>query len=312
MKAKPKILLVSATALMAMAPMAPAVTNMQTIFASTKQGKVKSRATTTVKTKANGALAYSFDGEDSSLSGYAWTKGKKLNVNGALYVWNKKENKAELFYHLTNKYQTMVNVKTSVNFPKVVRTNYLDVGDTFVKADDVAYVSGKVLKPINDAMQAEDNAKIAASELNELNLQDLVKKQKAVHSSVKYKLSNFNKRYNYDQTVAEAKVTLKKGNLSAARAQYLIWNLKTTQSELNGAKIKVASFKKLTSKEISAIKSLVTNVYSKKTETEDLHAKAIFEKKSKSTFKLVIHDKKDNNKLISIKTLKTKDFAQKR
>lgn len=312
MKAKPKILLVSAAVLMTMAPLTPAVTNTHIIFASTKQDKAKSRAITTVKTKNDGVLAYSFDGDDSSLSGYAWTKGNKLNVNGALYLWNKEDNKVELFYHLTNKYQTMVNVKTSSNFPKAVRTNYIDIGDAFVKANDVAYVSGKALKPINDAKQAEDNAKIATNELDELNLQDLVKKQTAVHSAVKYKLSNFNKRNNYDQTVAEAKTTLKKGSLSAACAQYLIWNLKTTQSELNGAKVKVASFKKLTSKEISAIKSLVANVYSKKTETADLRAKAIFEKKSKSTFKLVIHDKKDNNKLISTKTLKIKDFAQKK
>lgn len=80
----------------------------------------------------------------------------------------------------------MANLKTSPSFPEVVKINTVKIGDAFIKASDVKYVDGKFLKPINSASQAEDNAKIAMSESEELDLKDLINKQIAVQGSIKY------------------------------------------------------------------------------------------------------------------------------
>lgn len=48
---------------------------------------------------------------------------------------------------------------------------------------------------------AKDNAKIAMSESEELDLKDLINKQSPIHTTTKYKLSSFYKRYNYGSII---------------------------------------------------------------------------------------------------------------
>lgn len=206
----------------------------------------------------------------------------------------------------------MANLKTSPSFPEVVKINTVKIGDAFIKASDVKYVDGKFLKPINSASQAEDNAKIAMSESEELDLKDLINKQIAVQGSIKYKLSSFYKRYNYDQAIDDAKSVLNKGTVSAAQAQYLIWNIKTAKDELDGAKVKVGNLNKLTQNERLAIELLVSNVYSKKTDTESLYGQMTMSEADESVFELSIENERDHNKVISTKMMKTSDFAEER
>lgn len=266
-----------------------------------------------VQTNKNSIPTYSFDGEESTPSNYAWGDKTDLNVNGAMYLYNDKTQKSELYYHLTDHYQKMANLKTSPGFPEVIKINTVNVGDSFVKASDVDFAGGERLKPINTADEAENNNKIALTELEEADLKDLINKAATVQDSVKYKLSSFNKRFNYDQAVKLAQTeTNSRKLMSTAEAKYLIWNLKTYENELDGAKVKVNNINKLTSNEKLAINLLVINVYSKYTDTESLYGSARFEKGNDNSFTLTITNTLENNKIISSETMKTSDFAENR
>ena len=150
------------------------------------------------------------------------------------------------------------------------------------------------------------------SESEELDLKDLINKQIAVQGSIKYKLSSFYKRYNYDQAIDDAKSVLNKDSVSAAQAQYLIWNIKTAKDELDGAKVKVGNLNKLTQNERLAIELLVSNVYSKETDTESLYGQMTMSEADESVFELSIENERDHNRVISTKMMKTSDFAEER
>lgn len=272
-----------------------------------------SRGLTTVRTNKSKAPLYSFYAEKSSLAGYAFMKGTDFKVNGAMYLYNAKTDKSELYYHLTNHYHTMANLKTSPDFPNRFNTELVDTGDAFVKASDVNFFSGKKLKPINTAASAKDGSKIAILENQEADLKDLLGKVDSVKNSVKYKLSSSLKRDNYDLAVRDAQTQVNSRKLmSTAEAQYLIWSLKTYESELDGAKVKVGNMNKLTSNEKLAIGLLVISVYGKNTDKESLYGYAKFNKGNDKTFTLTIEDMHNQNKVVSTKTMKTSDFAQKR
>lgn len=272
-----------------------------------------SRGLTTVRTNMSKAPLYSFDAEKSTPAGYAFMKGTDFKVNGAMYLYNAKTDKSELYYHLTNHYHTMANLKTSPDFPNRFNTELVDTGDAFVKASDVNFFSGKKLKPINTADSAKDGSKIAILENQEADLKDLLGKVDSVKNSVKYKLSSSLKRDNYDLAVRDAQTQVNSRKLmSTAEAQYLIWRLKTYESELDGAKVKVGTMNKLTSNEKLAIGLLVISVYGKNTDKESLYGYAKFNKGNDKTFTLTIEDMHNQNKVVSTKTIKTSDFAQKR
>ena len=272
-----------------------------------------SRGLTTVRTNMSKAPLYSFDAENSTPAGYAFMKGTDFKVNGAMYLYNAKTDKSELYYHLTNHYHTMANLKTSPDFPNRFNTELVDTGDAFVKASDVNFFSGKKLKPINTADSAKDGSKIAILENQEADLKDLLGKVDSVKNSVKYKLSSSLKRDNYDLAVRDAQTQVNSRKLmSTAEAQYLIWRLKTYESELDGAKVKVGTMNKLTSNEKLAIGLLVISVYGKNTDKESLYGYAKFNKGNDKTFTLTIEDMHNQNKVVSTKTIKTSDFAQKR
>ena len=272
-----------------------------------------SRGLTTVRTNKSKAPLYSFDAEKSTPAGYAFMKGTDLKVNGSMYLYNAKTDKSELYYHLTNHYHTMANLKTSPDFPNRFNTELVDTGDAFVKASDVNFFSGKKLKPINTVVSAKDGSKIAILENQEADLKDLLGKVDSVKNSVKYKLSSSLKRDNYDLAVRDAQTQVNSRKLmSTAEAQYLIWSLKTYESELDGAKVKVGNMNKLTSNEKLAIGLLVISVYGKNTDKESLYGYAKFNKGNDKTFTLTIEDMHNQNKVVSTKTMKTSDFAQKR
>lgn len=272
-----------------------------------------SRGLTTVRTNKSKTPLYSFYAEKSTPAGYAFMKGADFKVNGAMYLYNAKTDKSELYYHLTNHYHTMANLKTSPDFPNRFNTELVDTGDAFVKASDVNFFSGKKLKPINTAASAKDGSKIAILENQEADLKDLLGKVDSVKNSVKYKLSSSLKRDNYDLAVRDAQTQVNSRKLmSTAEAQYLIWSLKTYESELDGAKVKVGNMNKLTSNEKLAIGLLVISVYGKNTDKESLYGYAKFNKGNDKTFTLTIEDMHNQNKVVSTKTMKTSDFAQKR
>lgn len=271
------------------------------------------RNLTTVLTNELKVPTYSFNAEVSTPSDYAWGYKAPLAINGAMYLYNDKTQKSELYYHLTDRYQEMDNLKTSAHFPDSIRIGTVNVGDAFVKASDVTYASGIRFKPINTPDEAENNSKIAITEMDEADLKDLVAKADSVKNTIKYKLSSFYKRYNYDQAVEQAQTALNSRKLmSTAEAKYLIWSIKTYESQLDGAKLKVNNMNKLTEDERTAVYLLIDSVYTRQTDTEDLYGSAVFKKKNYKTFTLEIEDSNQNNKVVSSKVMNTSDFVEKR
>lgn len=66
------------------------------------------------------------------------------------YLWNAKENKAELFYHLQNRIAFFAS------------KGYEDIGNSFVKADDVN-VYGIKLTPQNTPEEAKVDSALAST-----------------------------------------------------------------------------------------------------------------------------------------------------
>lgn len=119
---------------------------------------------------------YNFEAQTSMPSYYITgnSSNNTFSADGKIYLWNSRENKAELYYHLTNQYQTMEDLKNSPHFPDVIRTQTMDLNqNVFVKASDVYYINGKYLNPINTPTQAKDNDKIVASEIERIELKEL-------------------------------------------------------------------------------------------------------------------------------------------
>ena len=70
-------------------------------------------------------------------------------VDKLMYIWVPSEKKANLFYHLVGTKFYATNTGTSF-FDKI------DVGhDAYVKADDVKFVNGVQLTPLNTAAEAQ-------------------------------------------------------------------------------------------------------------------------------------------------------------
>ncbi|WP_103661402.1 hypothetical protein [Lactobacillus sp. HT06-2] len=171
--------------------------------------KTKKQTKVTVKSKTP---IYNFAGRKISPKGYHWPKKTKIAVNGAFYLWNEDRNKAELYYHLTDRCQKMI---------KAGKSKKVNLGDAFVKTSDVK-ISRK-LKAQNSALTAENNHKIAASESDLITLNELIKNSAQIKKSKRYQQASAEERYNYREAINDAKKALKHDTLSAARVQYLIW-----------------------------------------------------------------------------------------
>lgn len=244
----------------------------------------------------------------SAITSYVVEKKQKgkLTLNHNSYVYTKKGKRTGKLLRKGKsvKYVGKVSVNNDAN-------NFYFYQDGI--ASDVKWVDGERLKPTNTADEAENNSKIALTETNELDLKDLINKADSVRNTTKYKLSCFYKRYNYDQAIRDAQTKINSRKLmSTAEAQYLIWNFKTYENELDGAKIKVNNMNKLTSDEKLAINLLVDVVYTRETDTERLDGSTKFSKGNNKTFKLVIEDENQHNKVVSTETMNVSDFAEKR
>ncbi|EEJ72020.1 SLAP domain-containing protein [Lactobacillus ultunensis] len=199
---------------------------------------------------------YNMNGENITPSGYTYPRHQLLGVDGQMYIWVPKENKAELFYHIvaTNKsFDTIHAPNTSY------RDDDVEIGNAFVKASEVEEYSG-LTKPavINTAEEAKTDAETQAttSELNKL--QTLVDNANTVKQSAAYKLTGHSTQKNYDVSVKEAQTMLNsKRKLSAAEVKLTSWILQTRVKNLYGKKITVKNPKKLSSTEINQLRDLL-------------------------------------------------------
>ncbi|WP_257796652.1 SLAP domain-containing protein [Lactobacillus kefiranofaciens] len=187
----------------------------------------------TVRPPKDNLQFFNSNGENITPTGFIYPRHQLLGVDGQMYIWVPKENKAELFYHI---------VATSKSFDTVHKANSsyrdesIEIGNAFVKEADVETYGG-LKKPelINTAAEAQADAQKQASASERNKLQALVDNEDTVKSSTAYKLSQHSTQENYDTSIKEAQTMLKsKRNLSVAEVKLTTWILQTRVKNLYG------------------------------------------------------------------------------
>lgn len=176
-----------------------------------------------------------------------------LAANQAVYIYNSKSKKAELYYSLRN---TLID-KTSAEDDR--QSEALD--NLFVKASDVN-VMGLTLNPTNTAQEAEEDAQTSATQAQIAKLKELVSKEKEVKDSLKYRLDTWVDRSLYDFAIKNAQELLtQKSQPSQATMKEMIWQLTYAQNNLKGEKVKVKDINNLNSFEANRVYSVMTQAY---------------------------------------------------
>lgn len=84
-------------------------------------------------------------------NGIPFTKGNKIPIDEAIYIWIPKQNKSELFYHLATESNATGRIFAENNKDNL----------SYIKASDAKYVSGPRLTAVNNAKEARDDTKQA-------------------------------------------------------------------------------------------------------------------------------------------------------
>lgn len=179
---------------------------------------------------------------------------ENYNVDGAWYIWDAKENKAELYYHLAKSTYSVYIPNTSRGYKEV------NVGNAFVKASEVDF-HGIKLTAQNTAEEAKENAKLASTSQKD-KLQSYVSNSDSVKNSTKYKLSSKTKRENYDTAISAAQAAIKSNTTTVAEVNQLDWLLEKSNKALDGAKVKVKNINNLTANEADRVRQAMTNANS--------------------------------------------------
>lgn len=250
---------------------------------------------------------YNISGENITPNGYTYPRHQLLGVDGQMYIWVPKENKAELFYHI---------VATDKSFDEnhapntSYRTNDVEIGNAFVKASDVETYSGTT-KPvvINTAEEAKSDAETQASTSEISKLQTLVNNAATVKQSTAYKLSKRSTQQNYDVSVKEAQTMLNsKRNLSAAEVKLTTWILQTRVKNLYGKKVTVKNINKLSSSEIRQLQALLNSI-SFRNEKDKTYTAYRYDRVGKKVYKTVTSFKNNSEEKLSEILLPLTDFV---
>ncbi|WP_278341271.1 FIVAR domain-containing protein [Lactobacillus acetotolerans] len=126
----------------------------------------------------------------------ALLKENNIPVDEALYIWVPSENKAELFYHLATPSLTFQQqgIKPDV---------YKDKNYNYVKASDVKYISGPILKPENTSEEAKSDIAIANTQ-DKQTLQKIIDQEKSIKASKNY-IKYYDEANNYNNALKNAK-----------------------------------------------------------------------------------------------------------
>lgn len=178
------------------------------------------------------------------------------DVNSGWYIWNEKDKKAELYYHLSNS-EFSVFAPTSDSLYTHKTQN---IPNAFVKASDIDFKGVKV-KILNSEAQAKNDTTLATADQKK-ELEVKISNSAKVTTSLKYKLSSKNKRENYDNAVQEIKQAVESNKTSVLEVKELTWYLENSESELDGAKVKVRDINNLTGTEAGKILKVMINANS--------------------------------------------------
>ena len=202
---------------------------------------------------------FNSNGENITPAGFTYKRHQLLGVDGQMYIWVPKENKAELFYHIV---ATSKSFDTTERVNGYYRSQNVKIGNAFVKEAEVETYDG-LKKPelINTAAEAKADAQKQAGASERNKLQTFVNNEDTIKSSTAYKLSKHSTKENYDASIQEAKTMLKsKRNLSSAEVKLMNWILQTRVKDLYGKKITVKNSAKLTKTEINQLTSLLNSL----------------------------------------------------
>ena len=174
-----------------------------------------------------------------------------MAVNQKLYLWDAKENKAELYYHVQNS----LVYKSGAEDDRQ-NTAYSNL---YVKASDVAR-SGRKLKTSNTEAEAKaDSALATASE--KTSLTNSISDESTVKASDKYRLDTWVNRSLYDQAVENAKTVANDKNATKAAVNEALWQVNFAKKNLKGAKVKVKDINNLTPLEAQQVLNLMRQAY---------------------------------------------------
>ena len=119
---------------------------------------------------------YDINGQVRTNLGETFDTGDKIPVDEELYIWQPKENKAELFYHIARNGDTI----DSVQYGKITE-DYR----SYIKVTGTSHISGPQLTPINTAEEAKADAKVA-TRADKTDLQKLIDQDKVVKANENY------------------------------------------------------------------------------------------------------------------------------
>ena len=194
---------------------------------------VKSKTSTNVK-------LYDVTGNPIGVS-FNTAELSAFNVDGLFYIWNKAENKAELYYHLLsrsfNRKDLNNNDGTQLSSPtddektnenSLSTTEKIISVNSFVKASDVNFYDGIKLSPLNTPLEAEQKQKIATDN-------DKAQLQKAFDSeqqNITGSSRHAGLTLGYDYALVNAAVVLRSTKATLAQVDEALWLLETTKTQI--------------------------------------------------------------------------------
>lgn len=189
-----------------------------------------------VGSATNGTSYYDVDGKDM-FPGFKSFHYQTFTIGGAYYLWNAKDNKAELFYYVGSG-ANQINLTTDGgNIGKDSKRT--PTGALFVKASDVNLTQGVAPEPANTAAEAEAGRNAATSS-EKSSLTDAIANAEKVQASAKYKSAASSVKKDYDQAVAQTKQISASTSSTGNAVNFAIWQLNHIEQSMQVEKIKVA------------------------------------------------------------------------
>lgn len=197
--------------------------------------------------KKDQAAFYNVNGEKVNYK----CDGDELAVNQKLYLWDAKENKVELYYHVQNSLVYQSGAEDE-------RQNTA-ISNLYVKANEVA-ISGQKLKISNTEAEAQADSALATTNEKQ-TLTDLVSDVDSVKNSIKYRLDNWVNRSLYDQAIENAKNVVNDKDATKAAVKEALWQVNFAKKNLKGAKVKVKDINNLTPLEARQVLNVIREAY---------------------------------------------------
>ncbi|RHW50446.1 SLAP domain-containing protein [Lactobacillus bombicola] len=232
-------------------------------------------------------IVYDINGKPKSTN--IVQKYKERPVDELLYIWVPSDNRAELFYRLSDK-------PNEGSF-----SNSTD----FIKANDNKYIYGPKLKAINTADEAKNFVALASNDDKD-KLQILLAKEPSIRNSDPYKFGSYLEKNTYLHAVDNGNKVVKESQPTQAEINQAIWSLQDATEKLNGKKIVVKNINNLTKEEADQVYVLASRAIGEEYRGKNINTSIEF---SKDKTKLFLHLYDNATGLKSEKQLNISDYV---